>query len=430
MNIEVKKQDKANAFAGGLIEQDLIQARFMQLSNKATKTLKVDGFRKGKVPIHIVQSRYGKQLMEDAQSELVKEFVAKAVEELQIDSQSLLGNPSFLKFDKDDKGIALEMRFAIRPEVDLAHLKNAIPAFDTPSVTDDEIEERLKNLSKTHGEVKEVDREVQTGDIAVIDFEGFVDDVAFEGGKAQRYPLEIGSGAFIPGFEEQLVGMKIHDSKDIQVTFPEEYGAPNLAGKSARFHITLHEVKEKVPAAIDEALAKKVLLEEENPSVELLKERIKMQLLGEKKSKLYQEELKQKLVDGLVQAFEIDLPENIVEQEMDVLFRNEINALPQEELESLKGKTEEIKERREKHKEDAQKSVKLTLLIDTIAKEKNISISNQEMWQRLYMEAINLRQDPKVLLEYYQQNGILPAFQMAILEDKVLTFLLDEDSKE
>ncbi len=430
MNITTNKQNTANATAIGLIAESLIQSKFTQLSHKAAKTLKVDGFRKGKVPLRIVQSRFGNQLMQDTEQELIKEFIDKAIKNLDITEQQLLGKPTFLKYNKEDKGIDIEIRFAMRPNIDISHINQNVPTFDMPTTNDEEIEQRLQNLAKKFGTNKNVTRVVQMGDIVLIDFEGFISGVAFEGGKAQGYTLEIGSNSFISGFEEQIVGMHNGAEKDIHVTFPQDYNAPHLAGKDAVFHIKLHQVQERESIAIDDELAKKVLTEEENPTLELLKERIKDQIINEKKSKLYNDELKEKLAISLADALSFDIPENIIEQEIDMLFRDEVNSLTQQELEALENNTEEIKKRREKYRADAQKSVKLTLIIDAIAQEKKISISNQELWQRLYIEALSLRQDPKILLEYYQKNGILPAFQMAILEDKVLTFLLDENNKK
>ncbi|MDE7216852.1 MAG: trigger factor, partial [Helicobacter sp.] len=157
-----------------------------------------------------------------------------------------------------------------------------------------------------------------------------------------------------------------------------------------------------------------------------LKERIKEQIASDKKAKLYNDTLKEKFIENLLEAFAFDLPENIIEQEMDMLFRSEVDSMERAELEALQGKREEIKERREKHKEKAQRNVKLTLIIDALARANKLGISEQELFMRLYNEAMFLRQDPKTLLDYYQQSGYLPALQMALLEDKVLTFLLEK----
>lgn len=431
MNIQTTKNNAANALASGVIEQKLLDSKASALTQKAAKTLNIDGFRKGKVPVSIVRARYGKQIAEDAEQEVIKDFVGKALKELGVKEDDTLGNPMFLKYDKNDNGIALEVRFALRPDIDTKPLKGAVPEFEVPKVSDDEIDEQLAKFAKNYGELCDVSgRAAQNGDIVNIDFEGFVDEQPFEGGKAEGYNLELGSKAFIPGFEEQLEGMNVGDSKDIFVTFPKDYGSEKLAGKDSRFAIKLHSIKRREPVPIDDALAKKLLPKDDDASLQKLKDRIKEQIGSDKKAKLYNETIKEKFVENLLQAFSFDLPENIIEQEMDMLFRNEVDSMERAELESLQGKSDEIKERRAKHKPKAERNIKLTLIVDALARENKLGISDQELFQRLYNEAMFLRQDPKTLLEYYQQSGFLPSLQMAMLEDKVLTFLLEKSIEE
>lgn len=433
MDIKTTKSNDANALAGGVIEQSLLDSKYASLTQKAAKTLNIDGFRKGKVPARVVQARYGQQLAQDAEQEMIREFIAASLKSLNIAEENTFGNPMFLKYDKSDKGIELELRFALRPSINTALANNAIPDFEIPQISDDEVNEQLMNFAKAYGELISIEeRNVNDGDVVTIDFEGFVGDEPFEGGKAEGYNLEIGSKSFIAGFEEQIIGMSIGESKDIFVTFPENYGASNLAGKDARFSIKLHSIKERKPVAIDDELAKRLLPpdEDDKPTLDKLKERVKKQLVSDKKAKLYNETLKEKFITNLLQEFSFDLPENIVEQEMDMLFRSEVDSMNRDELEDLQGKTDIIKQRREKHKEKAEQNVKLTLIVDALAKDNKIGISDQELFQRVYNEAMVLRQDPKSVLEYYQQNGFLPALQMAMLEDKVLTFLLEKSIKE
>ncbi|RAX57011.1 trigger factor [Helicobacter monodelphidis] len=429
MILTTEKTNDANATATGLLEKAILDSKYEKLSTKAAKTLKVDGFRKGKVPPHIIRSRFGEQLNEDAEKEALGDFVQEAIKVLELDQQQLIGSPMVLKFDRNDDGVSVELRFASRPKIDFQNIQKAIPDFEIPSTEDKEVQERIHQITKSYGSLEEVSRAVENGDITIIDFEGFVDNEPFEGGKAERYSLEIGSGSFISGFEDQIIGMNIGEEKDIHVTFPENYGAANLAGKPAIFKIKLHKIQQKQPAELNEELIKKVLPALENPTEEMFREKIKEQLDQEHKMKLYDEKLKSELVDNLLEKIDFNLPLNVVEQEMDVLFRNELNRLPEQEIQDLQGQVEKVQEKREAHREDAQKSVKLTFIVDTLAKENNIGVTDQEIWQRIYFEAMSYRQDPKVILEYYQKNGLLPALQMALLEEKVLTHLLDESKK-
>ena len=273
----------------------------------------------------------------------------------------------------------------------------------------------------------EEDRPLQEGDTAVFDFTGYLDGEPFEGGSAQDFELKIGSGQFIPGFEEQMIGMKKGETKRIKVTFPEDYQAPNLAGKETEFEITLKDIKVKAEPKIDDELAKTVTRKEE-ATLETLKEQVTEQIRTEKLSKLYNEELKPKLLEALVEAYEFDLPENIVEQEVDNLANQKAQSLSKEELEAIQGNAEKIEELRESVRDDAVRSVKATFVVDAVAKAEGVDVSDQEVSQALYYEALMAGQDPEALLKYYQKNNLFPAVKMGMIEDKLFTQLLDLDN--
>ena len=272
-------------------------------------------------------------------------------------------------------------------------------------------------------------RKLKDGEYAKINFEGFIDGEPFEGGKAENYLLKIGSKSFIEGFEEQLIGMKKSEEKEINVTFPENYHAKNLAGKPAIFKVKLQEIQTKGKIEIDDNFAKTLLPEEKEANVALLKEKIKEQLAAEKKQELYNNELKGTLIENLHNAIDFDLPTLIVEQEMDLLLRNEFSKLPKEEQEKLAKDNQALKAKREEQRENAQKSVKVTFIIDAIAKRDNIDIHNNEILNTIYYEAMAMRQDPKAVLEYYQNNNLIPAIKMAMLEDRILTNLLNKKAQ-
>jgi trigger factor len=273
----------------------------------------------------------------------------------------------------------------------------------------------------------EEERGLQEGDTAVFDFTGYLDGEPFEGGSAQDFELQIGSGQFIPGFEEQMVGMKKGEQKRIKVTFPEDYQAANLAGKETEFEIALKDIKVKAEPKIDDELAKAVT-KKEDATLETLREQIKEQLVTEKLSKLYNEELKPKLLATLVEAYEFDLPENIVEQEIDNLANQKAQSLGKEELEKIQGNAEEIEKLRESVREDAVRSVKATFIVDAVARAEGVDVSDQEVSQALYYEALMSGQDPEALLKYYQKNNLFPAVKMGMIEDKLFTKLLDLDN--
>ncbi|WP_281951871.1 trigger factor [Nitrosophilus kaiyonis] len=428
MEIVAKKVDNANAEVNAKIAKSDIESKTQKIAKELSKTLNLPGFRKGKVPIAIVKKRYGEKIEKDAEAEALQEVYAKALEELGLNKEDILGEPAVTKFDKKDEVIETEIKISFRPEIDLEGYEEAIPEFKEPEVSDEEVEKRLKELAEAMTPPKklEEDRPLQEGDIAIIDFKGYVDDKEIEGGSAENFQLKIGSGQFIPGFEEQLVGMKAGESKTIEVTFPEDYHNKELAGKKAKFDVTLKEIQVKEEPKIDDELAKKMLPNEENPTVDLLKEKIKEQIKSEKLSKLYNEELKPKLIENLVEKFDFDLPENIVEQEIDIKLNEKLRGMSEDELKELRENPDKVKELRESLKDEAKKSVKATFIVDALAKKEGIKVDDQEVIQTIYYEAMQMGQNPQEVLEAYKKQGLLPAIKMAMIEDKLLTHLLNK----
>jgi trigger factor len=268
---------------------------------------------------------------------------------------------------------------------------------------------------------------VRDGDMTLIDFEGFVDGVAFDGGKAEKFNLKIGSGQFIPGFEEQIIGMKYEEEKTVTVTFPAEYQSADLAGKEAEFKVTLHEIQEQVPAELNDELAKKLLQGEENATLEMLTERVKKQIESAEISKIYNEDLKPKLVEALVEKFDFALPNNIVEQEIDAKINAKAREMSEEELNSFKENPEKVEALREEVRADAVASVKATFIVDALAKKEEVTVNDQEVSQAIYYEAMMSGQDPQEVIKYYQENNLLPAVKMGMIEDKLFGKMLGLD---
>ncbi|PAF43589.1 trigger factor [Helicobacter sp. 11S02596-1] len=428
MDLETKKINTANALVSAKLLAKDLENKTNQIASKIAKTIKLDGFRKGKVPLNIIKSRYQANIEQDAQKQAVEEILQSAIKELDIQTHDVIGDPAITKFDKKDDFIDLEIKISLKPDFKLDNIASCIPDVKLQAIQPKQIEDRLDEIAKTKAPLIEAkpDKILAENDIANINFEGFVGGEAFEGGKAENFDLTIGSGQFIPGFETALIGMKSGEEKEINVSFPESYQAENLAGKPAVFKVKLNKIQIKDNPKIDEAFAKSLLPQEENPSVELLKEKIKEQLHLEAKTKLYNEELKEKLIENLDKAIDFDLPELIVEQEMDLLFRNSLNTLDQKELEELKSDTKKAQEKRESFREDAKKSVKITFIVDALAKQENINVEDNEVLQTIYYESIMNRQDPKEAIDYYKQNNMLPAIKMAMIEDKILSHLLDK----
>ena len=238
--------------------------------------------------------------------------------------------------------------------------------------------------------------------------------------------VELGGKRFLPEFEQNLEKMKIGEEKEFELTFPEDYGNKELAGKTAVFKVNLKGIQVKPEITLDEELAKKMMPEDPEATLEKLKTIIEEQIKSEKTTKLFTEELKPKLVEALLGKYSFDLPEMIVDQEIDLMVRGKVQTMSEDELKELKEVEGKIKDLRESMRADAEKSVKATFLIDELAKQQNIAVNDNELVQAIFYEAMSMGAEPKAMLEYYQKQGLLPAIKMAMIEDKVLTHLLNQ----
>jgi trigger factor len=429
MEFNANRVDGANAVITATITKETIETNLDKVAKQAAKTMNVQGFRKGKVPVAVVKQRYADKLREDAEADALRTVLNNGLKELTIPNEDLIGEPNISKFDKKEDGsIDVEIAVATKPQIDLGDYKSLLPEVAEKEIDVADIDARLEEISKSSAPLAKIARKraAKDGDHAVIDFEGFVDGVAFEGGKAEQYPLLIGSGSFIPGFEEQVIGMKYEEQKDIIVTFPESYQAKNLAGKEATFKVTLHEIQEKAAAVLDDEFAQKMLPNEENVTIDTLREKIKEQMKAEAMGKYYREELKPEYLETLVKRIEFALPNSVVDQEINYALNNKVRSMKEDEIKALQEDASKVEEIRNELKEDAVNSVKATFIIDALAKAENVQVSDQEVMQVLYYEAMQMGQNPQEVVKQYQEAGYLPAIKMSMIEEKVISKLLDE----
>jgi len=428
VKVTVNKVDDANIIISGTLDSAIIDTNVEKLAKKASKEIKVDGFRAGKVPVAVVKQMHGDKLVQDAESEALRELIDAGIAEAGINAADMIGQPSFKKYDKTDAGIEVEVEISIRPEFNLEGYMDVIPAFEKPKAEDKEVEAKLEEMAKEQAPYTKIKRKrmVKDGDMTLIDFEGFVDGVAFDGGRAEKFNLKIGSGQFIPGFEEQIIGMKYEEQKDVVVTFPTEYQSEELAGKEATFKVTLHEIQEQEEVEINDELAQKIL-NNEKATLEELKEKLVAQIETAALSKVYNEELKPKIIEALVNKFDMALPNNIVEQEIDAKINAKAREMDEKELETYKDNEEKINELRDSVKEEAIASVKATFIVDALAKKEEITVADQEVSQAIYYEAMMSGQDPQQVIKYYQDNNLLPAVKMGMIEDKLFGKMLGLD---
>lgn len=432
MEIKSNKIDGANAIIEATILREVIDANLEKIAKQLAKTASIQGFRKGKVPIAIIKKQYGEKLVQDAEAEALRDVLSKGLEELNIANDSLIGEPNISRFDKSDDKIEVAVKVAMRPVIELGDYTSMITEFDKPVISDADVEKRIKELAESQAPLKDIarNRKMKDGDTAVIDFEGFVDGEAFEGGKAENFELRLGSGQFIPGFEDQLIGIKRDEEVEINVTFPVEYQAKNLAGKEAMFKVKVNGIKVKDEVAIDDELAKKLLPGQEDANLEELTKQVKLQMQNEELAKLYNDELKPVLLETFVAGISFDLPEFVVDQEIDMALNKKAQSMSEDEINELRENSDKLEELRETFRDDAQKSVRATFIIDALAAAEGVKVEEQEVMQTIYYEAMQTGQDPQKAYEQYKDSGYLPAVQMSMVEDKVLSQLLNSKIKE
>ncbi|MEA2049132.1 MAG: trigger factor [Campylobacterota bacterium] len=433
MEFNATKKDEANAVVTATITAKQIEDNLNKLAKEAAKTMDVQGFRKGKVPVAVVKSRYAEKLTQDAEGEALRSMLSEALSELKIENSDIIGEPGITKFDKQENGdIEIEIQISCKPKIDLGDYKALLPEIEDKTVEDSEIDEKLNEIASQNAPLTKIARKrmVRKGDFVLIDFEGFKDGVAFEGGKAEGHSLEIGSGSFIPGFEDQVIGMKYEEQKDITLTFPEDYQAKDLAGAEVVFKVTLHEIQEKAAPTIDDEFAQKLLLQEEDVTVDVLKSKLKEQMKAKKMGVYYNEELKPAYLEALVSKLDFVVPTSVLEQEIGQALNNQVRTMSEDEINALKEDQAKIEEMRKEATPDATNSVKATFIVDALAKAEGVEVTDQEVTQTLYYEAMMQGQDGQALIKQYEEAGYLPAIKMSMIENKVITKLLDEKAAQ
>ncbi|MCI4399534.1 MAG: trigger factor [Campylobacteraceae bacterium] len=428
MKLSCEKKNSANGKIEVKVSKDILDAKAKKIAANIAKNVKVDGFRKGKVPANVVEKRYGEKIQEDARQEVITEALNNGLKELGVEQKDLVGQPLVTRFEEKEGGIEAEISFSMRPEIAFDKIEELIPDFKEVEVEERELLERIENMAKAMAPLEsyEGNRMCKKGDFLTIDFVGTIDGVEFAGGKADDMVIELGGGRFLPDFEKNLENMKIGDEKEFELVFPEDYGNKELAGKTAVFKVKLKGIQVKPEITIDEELAKKMMPEDPEATLEKLKTIIEEQLKSEKTTKLFTDELKPQLIEALVGKYNFDLPDMIVEQEMDLMFRGKVGAMSEEELMALKDAEDKVKAMREEMRAEAEKSVKATFLIDELARKEGITVNDNELVQAIFYEAMGMGAEPKAMLEYYQKQGLLPAIKMAMIEDKLLTHLLNK----
>ena len=377
-----KKNDKNKHEKTIIIDGDAWKNALTKAYEKNNKKAKIDGFRPGKAPYDIYVKKFGvESLFLDAADMVVEDAYLKAIEE---DKLIPVCEPEVNIKEVDDKKIEFVFTIITKPELTIKKYKNLKIKKEDASVSEEEIDEEIKHLLEHYAELEIKDGKVENGDTVIIDYEGFVDGVAFEGGKAENYSLEIGSGSFIPGFEDQLIGMEKESEKEIEVTFPEDYHAENLKGQKATFKVKVHEIKTRKQRELDEEFFEDLGMEGVN-SVETLRSSIKEHLETHKKNDV-ENKFVEDLMDAISKNTDVEIPDKMVEEEVDRLLKRAEENLKYQgislDLYYQFTRTTEA-DLRNQLESEAFKNVLYRLILEEIIKLENIKVTDEEIEEEL-----------------------------------------------
>lgn len=421
MKCKVEKTENTNEVKLELtIEAQKFDEAIQKVYFKSAKYFNIPGFRKGKAPMNIVEKYYGKEIFyEDAFNEVVPEELEKALKENKIEAVS---KPDIdVKQIEKGKDLIFTAVFQTKPEAEIGKYKGIEIKKIEYNVSEEDINHELGHMQEHNSRLISIeDRPVEKGDIAVIDFEGFVDGKAFEGGKAEGHELEIGSNTFIPGFEDQIIGMKNDEEKDINVKFPNEYFSKDLAGKDATFKVKLHEIKKKELPALDDEFAKD---SSEFDTLDELKKSIreKMEKENEQKQKYETEDA---VIKAVCENVKVDIPSGMIENETEDMLKNVETRLSYQGLKldqylQMMGKT--VEEMKKEYEPQAIEAIKSRLMLEAVIKEEKIEATEDEITEKVKEMAKNYGKSED---EFMKNENVRNYIKNGLQSEKALEFLV------
>lgn len=406
MNVKsIEKTENSTATVVLEVEKAQFQAALDKAYRKVKNDIYIPGFRKGKAPRKIVEGMYGANVFyEDAINLMFPEIWAEATEGSDL---KVVGNPSVSDLNVEENGnLVLTVEAGLYPEVILGEYKGIEAEKPSVEVSDEEVDAEVKKLADRNATVETVERAAADGDTVVIDFEGFMDGVAFEGGAGDNHSLKLGSGTFIPGFEEQLVGVSAGEEKDVNVTFPEDYGAAELAGKPAVFKVKVHEVKATNTPELDDEFAKDV--SETADTLEDLKKELREKLEKEK-SENAENAFKNAVVETAIKNMTVTIPDAMVEAQLDDIMQQYAMSMQQsgfslEQYAQMMGTT--VQGVRESQRASAMSQIQNTLLLEKVAEVENIEITDEQVEESYKQMAEQYEMEIEKVKEYVPAEEI------------------------
>lgn len=405
MSSKLEKLEKNVATLEITVSAEKLEEGIAKAYIKNVKKFNLPGFRKGKAPRKLIEKYYGEGVFyEDAINEVCPEAYNEAVKEHNLEP---VDRPSIEIIDiESGKGIVFKAEVTVKPEVQLGDYKGIEVEKKEYNVTDEDVARELEILRNKNARIIDItDRPVKMGDITTIDFKGFVDGEQFEGGTAENYKLEIGSGQFIPGFEEQLVGATIGNEVDVNVTFPEDYRAEELAGKPALFKVTVKEIKEKELLPLDDEFAKDV---SEFDTLDELKEDIKKKKT-EEAERMAKNEYENNVIKKVVENAQVDIPEVMIDNQVESMINDFDYQLRYQGLDLqtyMKYMNISYEEIKESYKETAKDRVKTQLVLEAITKAENIEVTEEELQEEIEKTAKQYNQDVEKFKKSLRERDI------------------------
>jgi trigger factor len=418
MNVKIEDISSIKKKLSFEVPVEKVDAAMDQALQKVAKTAKIKGFRPGKVPRKVVEQQYAPQIEEQVLTRLINDSYFQALVEHRI---AAVSDPEILENSPIERGkpFSYEAQVEVKPQVEARDYTGLSLKKERLDSDDSVIDGRLEEMRTGRAEMQVSTRdEAQKGDFVTIDFEGFLNDVPFEGGKAEDFVLELGSGSLIPGFEEQVEGMKRGEEKDVQVTFPENYGNKELAGQPAVFKVVLKEIKEKVLPPLDDEFAKGFGLE----GLDQLRKEMTESYSIQEKNRI-EGDLRERLVSALIERNSVEVPETMIASQLDYMLGNIRNRLQSQgmSLEMLGMNEESFKQM---YRESAANQVRGSLILEAVARQENLSVDPSEIDGKLEKIAQMSNASIDAVKSYYAKDEARRGLMSQILEEKAVEFLL------
>lgn len=424
MKVQVTKEDGLKRELTISVPSNDIATKEQSKLQEIAKTIKVAGFRPGKVPVNVVKQRHGDAVKSEVLQEVINDTTTKALTDKKF-KPAMQPNIEIKTFE-DGKDLEYTVNFEMIPPIEIKDVSKLKLEKMVTKVSKKEIDDALERIAENNRETKTVEskRALKDGDIALIDFDGQVDGERRPGMKGEGHELELGSGQFIPGFEEQLVGKKAGDEVSVKVTFPDPYMSEDLAGKEAVFDVKIHEIKEYNTPTIDDEFAKKLGLEDEKDLREKIEEQIASEYDNYSRSRM-----KRDLLDLLADEYDFEVPESLIKAEFNSIWEQVKRETEAQKAQGEEVEFEDTEETRKEYEEIAVRRVRLGLLLSEIGTNNNVTVSREDLNQALIAEARKYQGYERQVFEYYQNNPqAMDSLKAPIFEDKVVDYIFENAS--